>query len=218
MAARDARRDLILLVADSNTEYTIKGLLSRTKALGIRPVAFDVFRHPERDPGCLLRGPDYLRAFQSQYLHALVLLDREGSGRAQSSREALEGDLETRLAKDWNQRASAVVLDPELEVWLWSDSPHVDTVLGWHGRSPDLRSWLVEAGLLTEGSAKPMRPKEAVEKALRLVSKPRSSALYRRLAELVSLRRCRDPAFHRFRGTLQGWFPVSGGEFVDTEA
>ncbi|NJL28558.1 MAG: hypothetical protein HC897_12045 [Thermoanaerobaculia bacterium] len=98
------------------------------------------------------------------------------------------------------------MLDPELEAWLWSDSPHVDSVLGWKDRNPTLRAWLAEQGFLVEGAAKPSQPKEAVEKALRVVRKPRSSALYRQLAERVSFERCTDPAFARFKDVLRGWF------------
>ena len=204
---QEGRKDLVVLTADLNIENTVKGLLSRPPALGIRAIRHDIFRHPEKDPGCLHRAPEFLRALRERYHHALVLLDREGCGRADLSRAKLEGDLEQRLAQNWGERAAAVVLDPELEVWVWSDSPHVEEVLGWKDRQPDLRSWLVEAGFATAGDAKPARPKEAVEKALRLVYKPRSSALYRKLAEQVSFQRCEDPAFLRFKQIVQTWFP-----------
>lgn len=211
MANRPERQDLILLVADSNQEHTVKGLLSRPQALGIRKVRFNVARHPERDPGCLLRASEFLRPFRERYHHAMVLLDREGSGREGSLRRELERELEERLTADWDDRAAAIVLDPELEIWLWSDSPHVDDVLGWQGRSPDLRSFLVERSLLAAGESKPSRPKEALEKVLRSVRKPRSSALYKQLAERVSFKRCVDPAFQRFCKTLQGWYPDTVG-------
>jgi hypothetical protein len=201
------RKDLVVLTADLNTENTVKGLLSRPPALGIRAVRHDIFRHPDKDPGCLRRAPEFLRVLRDQYRHALVLLDREGCGREEQSRTGLEQDLSQRLAVDWGERAAAVVLDPELEIWVWSDSPHVVTILGWQDRQPDLRAWLVDEGFATESSAKPHRPKEAVEKALRLAYKPRSSALYRQLAEKVSFQRCEDPAFLRFKEVLQRWFP-----------
>ena len=210
MASDPEIQDLIVLVADKNIEFTIKGLLSRPQALGIRETTAYVIPHPERDPGCFLRSPEFLRPFRNRYRHALVVLDREGSGRDEQSREESENHLEERLATDWNDKAAVVVLDPELEVWLWSDSPHVETVLGWRGRNPNLRTWLLETGFLQAGTpGKPVRPKEAVEKALRLVRKPRSSALYRQLSEKVSFRRCSDPAFQKFKHTLQHWFPAS---------
>ena len=136
MASSSSGADLILLVPDSNTEYTMKGLLARHQAIGIRQIDFNVVRHPERDPGCFLRAPDFLRLFRRDYHHALVLLDREGSGRESRSRLELEEDLEGRLATEWSERSAVVVIDPELEIWLWSDSPEVDAVLGWQGRRP----------------------------------------------------------------------------------
>lgn len=202
------RRDLILLVADKNIEYTIRGLLTRPEALGIRKITYEVLPHPERDPGCLLRAPEFLQSFEGKYVHALVLLDLEGSGRDGEPREDLEADLEWRLEPAWGSRAAAVVMAPELEAWLWSDSPHVPEILGWQGRSQNLRAWLRQREFLSDDEVKPGRPKEAVEEALREARKPRSSALYRQLAEKVSFRRCTDPAFGKFKDVLRQWFPV----------
>lgn len=53
---------------------------------------------------------------------------------------------------------------------------------------------------------KPVRPKEAMEDALRSVRLPRSSALYRQLAQQVSLSRCTDESFLKLRKILQTWF------------
>jgi hypothetical protein len=137
-----------------------------------------------------------------------VIFDREGCGNERESREKLEVEVEDRLRQNgWNDRARAVVIDPELESWVWSDSPEVEAALGWRGRSPELRSWLIGSGFLHEGATKPERPKEAVEAALRVVRKPRSSAIYQELAGSVSLRRCSDAAFAKLRLTLQEWFP-----------
>jgi len=202
------QKDLVVLVADANMEAAVKGLLSRPESLGIRAIDAEILRHPERDPGCFLRAPDFLRSIQARFRHALAMLDREGTGREEMSRIEMEDDLGARLSADWGSRSAALVLDPELEVWLWSDSPHVEALLGWKEREQSLASWLVESGYLIEGASKPDPPKEAVQKALRIARKPRSSALYRRLAERVSLNRCEDPTFHRFRDILQLWFPL----------
>jgi len=154
MTAEDPK-DLVCLVADKNTEQSILTLLDRPEALAIRRVTFDILIHPEHDPGCLLRSPEFLRSLAG-----------------------------------WRERAAAIVVDPEIDAWVWSDSPRVEAVLGWTGRDPDLRSWLRDHELLDPSSPKPGRPKEAVEKALQLVRKPRSSALYRQLAREVGLARC----------------------------
>ena len=99
------------------------------------------------------------------------------------------------------------MLDPELEAWVWSDSPHVDDVAGWKNRRPSLRRWLISQDYLQEGATKP-GPKEALEAALRTVRKPRSASLYRQLAEKVSLRRCNDPSFLELKTVLTAWFPA----------
>jgi hypothetical protein len=101
-----------------------------------------------------------------------------------------------------------IVLRPELENWVWSNSPHVEEVLGWSGHAPDLREWLRNQHLWPIELMKPGRPKEAMEAALREVGLPRSSALFRRLAEEVSLNGCSDPAFLEFRAVMQRWFPA----------
>ncbi|MCL6634881.1 MAG: hypothetical protein K6T29_03830 [Peptococcaceae bacterium] len=197
-----------MLVADKNMEYTIKGLLHRTPSLNIRRLTVDCFVHPEHDPGCLLHGHDFLRPFANKYSHALVMLDREGCGREQLSREALESQIEELLAHSgWGQRSAAIVIDPELEVWVWSNSPYVDQTLGWSERNPDLRTWLFKEQLIPGREAKPARPKKALELALRQAGKARSSSLFYQLASVVSLKRCTNPAFNKLMTTLQNWFP-----------
>jgi hypothetical protein len=128
----------------------------------------------------------------------------------------LEADVEQRLATNgWADRARAIVIDPELESWVWSKSPEVDKALGWAGHVPALRPWLTQNGWLHESEAKPARPKEAMDAALRVVRRPRSSAIFRELAERVSFRRCTDAAFGKLITTLQTWFPTD--ERVETE-
>jgi hypothetical protein len=202
------QKDLLVLTADKNIEFAVRGVLSRSKSLDIMEITADFRVHPENDPGCLVRGHDFLKPFSNQYNHALILLDREGSGSEQECRETLEKIIEDKLSVSaWGDRAAAIVIDPELEMWIWSDSPHVASILGWDGRDPDLRSWLLSRNYLEEREVKPSRPKEALEDALRTARKPRSSSLYLQLAEKVSLDRCVDQSFVKLKNTLQKWFP-----------
>ena len=204
------RKDLILLVADKNMEASLRGLLSRAQSLRFRSVAFDLFVHPDRDPGCLRRAHDFLRPFASRYERALVLLDHAGCGREAVERSGLESELEGRLGDaGWGDRAAAIVISPELENWVWSDSPHIDRALGWVGREVPLKDWLVEKGFLDAGAIRPARPKEAVELALRTAYKPRSSSIYFELAQSVSTDRCTDPAFLKLKRCLREWFAPS---------
>lgn len=207
MTEHSFAQDVIVLVADKDMEQTVTGVCLRPPALGVRGFTWQVLVHPGRDPGCLLEGVDFLRAFQRQFAHALILFDRIGCGRESLSRIELETEIELALAQSgWGERGAAVVIDPELEAWVWSDSPHVERILGWQDRQPPLRQWLVERAWLPTGATKPAQPKEAMEQALRTVRLPRSSALYRQLAKQVSLARCTDASFLKFKTTLQGWF------------
>ncbi len=200
-------KDLMVLVADSQMEFAVKGLLTRSDAIGIRSLSVDIHVHPAKDPGCLLRGHEFLRPFHRQYCHALIMLDHEGCGQEQRHRIDLEKELEQRLSSSgWGERAAAVILDPELEVWVWSDSPEVDAVLGWTNRTPCLASWLREKGFLESDAKKPSQPKEALECALRIARKGRSSAIFLQLAQRVSVNRCTDPAFLKLKTTLKQWF------------
>lgn len=203
--------DLVILVADADMEFTLRGLLSRPEALPIRAVTYQIHRHVHRDPGCLLEGHDFLRSFVNRHAHGLILFDRHGSGDEASPRESLERMVENRLSgSGWGDRAAAVALDPELEVWVWSDSPHVDRCLGWQGRLTGLRRWLADQGLWPEGAAKPPDPKLTMRRALREANKGLSASIFRELARSVSFDRCTDPAFLKLRRLLTNWFPPSG--------
>lgn len=68
--------------------------------------------------------------------------------------------------KNMEERTEVVVIDPELEIWVWSASPHVEDVLGWKGSTPPLRSWLCNQGLWGDDRPKPQDPKRAMEGAL----------------------------------------------------
>ena len=135
------------------------------------------------------------------------MLDREGSG-DDTRREDIETNIENRLAANgWEKRSAAIVVDPELEIWTWSDSPEVPQALGWTTGFPDFKEWLVSEGHLRPGDVKPHRPKEAVHAVLRHTRKRRSSSIFHQIAANVSFQRCTDPAFEKFRSVLQGWFP-----------
>ena len=203
-------KDLVVLSADKNMEHTIKGLLSRPESLDIRPIIADVLIHPRRDPGCVNEGVAFLSGLSEHYRHGLLMFDYKGSGAENKySFSDLQESLNSELSQTpWQHRAKTIVLNPELEVWVWSKSPHVDDVAGWKNRNPSLRRWLIERELLQKGEVKPARPKQAFEAALREVKKKRSSSLYQQIAEKVSFDGCDDTAFLEFKRILQEWFPL----------
>jgi len=200
--------DLVCLVADKNMESVMQEVLARPDALGIRPIESEILRHPRKDPGCFHEAPEILRGYQGRARHALVLLDLAWEGAPESTGEALERRLEQGLSRELGQGwARPIVIAPELEVWVFSDSPHVQVSLGWADREPGLRAALRDRHLWADGDLKPQDPKAAVEWALREVRKPRSSSIYRELAARVSVGRCQDRAFLRLREMLAQWFP-----------
>ena len=200
--------DLYVLVADLDQQQTMKVLLEkRGQSLRIRPPVFELTKHPQHDGGCYKSSPALLQTLQSQAAHAIVMLDREGSGADEKVAQEIEADLDSRLAESgWGDRARAVVVDPEIETWVWSQSPMVDEVLGWAGRTPGLREWLTLQGFLQAGQIKPHRPKEALRAALRQGRIKPSAALFGQLASKVGVEHCRDRSFQRLRDTLQAWF------------
>lgn len=208
MTAAVDQKDLVVLTPGKDDSSAIGAMLDRYAALGIRPITFELQQHPGRDAGCRGNASEFLRRERNRFRHALVVFDLEGCGAEAMSREQLETEVDRALAASgWSDRAAAVVIDPELEVWVWANSPHVAQVLGWQDREPSLSAWLKTEGLQSEGAAKPHKPKEAVQRALQIAGKKRSSAIYAELANLVSLQRCEDPAFVKLKTTLQRWFP-----------
>ncbi len=82
-------QDLVVLTADKNIHFALRGALPRSEALGIRPITFDFRVHAGRDGGARSSGPEILRSQRRQFGHALLILDFEGCGAA-AGQTALE--------------------------------------------------------------------------------------------------------------------------------
>src|SRR5262249_27116434 len=147
-AARPEAADLVILSADKDAQQALQELLGRTRDLGIRKISFHpILVAPRHDPEVFGRCQEYLRPFLRSAKYALVALDREGCGRT-ASRTVIEAEVEQRLRQNgWPDRCAAVVIDPELEVWVWGDILGVSNVLRWSTRAP-LDQWLSNEGYL----------------------------------------------------------------------
>lgn len=197
------------MVADKNMQFTLKGALSRPKALGIRNITFDVPPpHVNRDGGVRTTGADMLRLKRGQYSHAIMLLDFEGSGASTSDPLELEKTLDQRLAMDWGNSAKAIVIMPEVDAWIWGSDNVLHTIVGRISEQESLRQWLRNQKFLFNDQNKPIRPKEAFKQVLEKLRKVRSSSWYEDIAKAISMQSCTDPAFIRLRQQLQEWFPV----------
>ena len=189
----------------------MRGLLTqRQAALGIRNIEFTITRHLQRDPGCRRQAVSTARSYVNDHNYALVLFDKVGSGDEEAERrriqEAVEGDLRR---NGWENRSKVIVIEPELEAWVWSASPNVAKALGWNEGTEVLRDWLREHDLWPEDKAKPPDPKSALRRAMRVKNCSPTAATFMALARNVGLGACGDPAFREVRETLQGWFPAS---------
>lgn len=207
-------RDLVILAADKDMEQMLERLVQRRQSLATRPIDYVIYVHPRHDNGCRTGSLQILRPLTQQFRHALVLFDHEGSGAERQSADEVEMQVRAELESNgWHGRARVIAIDPELEIWMWSDSPEVDQVIGWAGRQPPVRSWLASQGFELHQNGKPVRPKEALVRALREVRKQPSPALFAKIASSVSLSRCTDRSFVKLREILQSWFgdPADSG-------
>ncbi len=119
-------------------------------------------------------------------------------------------NVEQRLAQNgWDDRACAIVPDPELEVWVWQDSAKVEEVLLWQDQTQSLREWLRLKNFWNVGDSKPARPKEALEAVRKFRHIKKSSSLFKDMASKVSFQKCTDRAFQKLVLKLQQWFPAS---------
>ena len=204
-------RDLIVLTADTQQKNTIQTLLKeRRQSLGLRQITFDIFRHHNSDPGVYREAGAFLRPFSRQYHYALVLLDVAWSG-SPNDATAIQQKVQADLDRcGWRNQSAVIVLNPELEIWIWVDSPHVPAELSmtWE----QIREVAEREGYWTPNAAKPSQPKELLEDVLYRTRKRRSSALFMNLARRVSLATCQDAAFVRLRETLRSWFPIESAE------
>jgi hypothetical protein len=199
-------KDLLLLVPDKNTQFALKGALVRHEALGIHPIEFDFLVHSGRDGGVRSNGATLAALKRNQFKHLLMIFDHEGSGAESKSASELIHDLELQLDRHWGSNAHVIVIEPEVDVWMWGSDNVLSQLLKWTSEI-SIREWLQSKGYKTDENDKPLRPKEALEEVLKLLKEPRSSSLYEKIALRLSLPRCKDPAFVRLIKILQIWFP-----------
>lgn len=207
-------RDCVFLLADGTMEAMFQGFFSRDgcyHSLGTRAFNFDSREDivsGTNDPRTYSQAHELLRPHQRTHLHAVIVMDNEWSG--SPGVEHIRRDVRRNMmASGWDENAfEVIVIDPELENWIWQESPHLVDAFEYEGLQP-LRNWLRDQDppMWLDGEAKPVRPKEAVEAVLRMTRVPRSAAIYRQISERVSTRRCTDPSFSLFCECMRRWFP-----------
>ncbi|NEQ48438.1 MAG: hypothetical protein F6K00_34875 [Leptolyngbya sp. SIOISBB] len=154
-------KDCVFLVADKNMEATFRGFLEREKfhlSLGVGPFDFDVIVDSGgNDPGVYNYGHELLMPYQKTHRYAVVVLDQAWEG-APASHEIEQDIMANLTASGWTATdCTVIVIVPELEAWIWQDSPHLETAFQFNRAKLDvgMRDWLKENGLWPEDAVKP---------------------------------------------------------------
>ena len=198
----------MFLLADSGMEQVLRGFLGRDqfhRSLGCGKFEFDpaqdVIVAPTKDPGVYGTAHELLRSYERTHQRAVVIVDADWSGSPGAT--LIQEHVSQRMAARW-QEFAVIVIDPELEAWVMNDNPHLAKAF----RCPEnYRQLLQQAGWWPADHPKPPRPKEALEHlrthhGVRVVY-----ADFRKLAAVMSVKQCQDPAFNALRDHLRAWFP-----------
>ena len=207
-------RDCVFFVADKTMRETFLGFLGRadrSAQLGCGQFDFDpdedlFFAAGQNDPGLWKRADELVRPFHNTHHKVVVVLDCEwdGSPGQASIRDAISHQL---LESGWAaDRFAVIAIDPELDEWIWQDSPILENVLRHQGATT-LRAILATRNLWPLGQAKPPEPKNVFNQIRQENGVKKSSSVFRRIAAEVPIAACVDPEFKRLVATLQTWFP-----------
>jgi hypothetical protein len=201
-------KDLIVVTADSYQEKVMEALLPRIPVLsGTRQFTYDIIKNPGHDSGSYNGSHELLQSFINQYHFALVVFDFEGTGCEHLTRDEMENNVQNLLNRNgWKDRNNVIVIKPELENWMWIDNSHIERAIGWESMD-SLYTWARQNGYIQPGKSKPERPKETLEKALRISETSKSASIYRKIAANVSYLKCEDTSFQKLIQQIQSWFP-----------
>jgi hypothetical protein len=228
------KRDIVWLIADLECRTALTGFLDRETfhlSLGCGEFLWDANQDVLRDEkgkdcGVWKNAHVLLRGKRTTYHHAIVLVDNAfgGSPGPQRVEADILGNLQT---VGWPRSdVEVIVLDPELEIWIWQRNPNVEQAFDYTG-PPSLWNLLAERAVSPEHrlvnadpdrgllpawpleAAKPGDPKAVVEAVRDLCNSDPPSAIFNAITARVSVKGV-DPAFLKLRGTLRKWFPAKG--------
>ena len=205
-------KDLLVYVADADALAFMRSMLKKHQALGIRPISFDIERHPQRDAGMVHSGAELARMKKGRYGKALLMWDHHGSGRDHKQAPSqVAGDIQDKLdAYTWSGNSAVAVLVPELEQWLWhceiAVAVHCDVTVA------QLDEWVAERAQKLSRAAESLKqeqPKELFEYVLREKLKrtisPRDFEKIGERAGIAGLLAC--DSFRSIVEALRLWFP-----------
>ena len=206
-------KDLFVQAADMDAKMFIYSILQKHKAIGIRPITFDIEAHPLHDSGMVKSGAELSRLKKGKYTKIILIWDHEGSGR-EHKYQAREIEVQIRQKLDvitWSNDNDAIALVPELETWLW----HCKQAIASH-YSLDIQSLdrLIEVAARQLGMASDramyVKPKELFELLVRdgigRTISPKDFQMIGQYAGIHNLEASKT--FLKLRTTLRSWFPV----------
>ena len=216
-------RDVIFHLADEHMEKGLKAFFSRDDwhyAMACRKVDIntegdaDILRVPGcTDGGTWKHAAENLVPFREKYTRAVIILDADFE--PHPGADVLQRDVTAdMLASGWAaERFAVVVIQPELEAWLWAPNINVALAFG-HKDFDQLRGALEKEKLWNPGEPKPHDIKRARDRAARLGGKKTGGPIFKGVFNAISkkaLDRCVEPGFQVMRAAMQAWFPVEGG-------
>jgi len=205
-------KDLLVFVADADALAFMQGVLEKPNALGIRPISFDIERHPLKDSGMVQTGPELTRMRKEDYQKVLLMFDFHGSGLDhRETYSELREQMQARLDSfTWTGNSSVAVLVPELECWCW----FCEKAMHRHYKITEdkMAQWTSQLARklgLSVDDLKQQQPKElfeyVVKVGLRRTISPRDFHEIGRLASIKALLAC--DSFQSIVYALRGWFP-----------
>ncbi len=203
----ESEKNLVVLVPDIDIEKCVASLLNRFPLVeNLAPYNYKIIRHPMRDSGCLIDPEAYLRPYLNSHEFAFVIFDHDGCGKEKETCEKLEARVTELIGRNgWEGKSACVVIDPEVENWIWVNSQKMAELVGWKNNE-SLRKHLEENKFWPKGHDKPPKPKEALKFALKRTNIRISPALYQSIASTVPFKSCTSPSFQKFKSTITTWF------------
>ena len=216
-------RDCVFLVADSHMETVFKtflGLPHRHEKLGTASFSFNAESDlvlAGNDPAVYRNGPSLIHGHQRTHRHAVLVLDFQFEHEKKPD-EMIAELTSAMVSSGWDAaRFQIVLIQPELEAWLWQDNPNIEKVFFRNlnpmekAKAPSsLRQWLCDQRLWPTECVKPPDPKKAMQKAADTFRAGSQMAVFTEVFRNISVHGCQDEAFHTLRDALRRWFPRSG--------
>ncbi len=201
---------LLVLVEGINDEWVLREVLKRGRELMFTPLSEAQVEFRRHSSEVCTRGAEIVRTVSRHYGRFLLVWDYEGS--AQQARgvapSRAQGIVQSQLnTLGMRDRAKAVVIAPELEIWLWSDLDAVAKALGQPRTQIDsLLNALAQKERLTPDA----QPKETLKRLASLCNDRADSSLYERITKQAKLDAwLREHwSFKSLVRALRRWFPL----------